>query len=77
MKTELIRSESYIETMTVLPVDALDGVFEVKVSSQLTHAKNPDQLFTRYQTMMSFEELCRLNDDLSQYLRTVELKGQS
>ena len=77
MKTELIRSESYIETMTVLPVDALDGVFEVKVSSQLTHAKNPDQLHTRYQTMMSFEELCRLNDDLSQYLRTVELKGQS
>ena len=77
MKTELIRSGSYIETMTVLPVDALDGVFEVKVSSQLTHAKNPDQLHTRYQTMMSFEELCRLNDDLSQYLRTVELKGQS
>jgi hypothetical protein len=76
MKTELIRSDSYIETMTVLPVNALDGIFEVKVSSQLTHAKNPDQLLTRYQTMMSFEELCRLNDDLSQYLRTVELKAK-
>lgn len=76
MKTELIRSESYVETMTVLPVPSLDGVFEVKVSSQLTHAKNPDQLHTRFQTMMSFEELCCLNDDLSKYLRTVELKGK-
>jgi len=26
--------------------------------------------------MMSFEELCCLNDDLSAYLRTVELKGK-
>jgi hypothetical protein len=75
MKTELIRSESYVETMTVLPVKVLDNTFEVKVSSQLLNAKNPDQLHTRFQTMMSFEELCCLNNDLTQYLRTVKLKG--
>jgi hypothetical protein len=75
MRTELIRSESYVETMTVLPVNALDNIFEVKVSSQLLNAKNPDQLHTRFQTMMSFEELCCLNNDLAQYLRTVKLKG--
>jgi hypothetical protein len=74
MKTELIRSESYIETMTVFPVNALDGDFEVKVISQLLHAKNPDQLHTRFQTMMSFEELARLNNDLTQYLQSVELE---
>lgn len=77
MKTELMRSESYVETMTVQPVPSLSGVFEVKVSSQLTNAKNPDQLHTRFQTMMGFEELCCLNDDLSKFLRTVELKGKS
>jgi hypothetical protein len=76
MRTELLRTESYIETMTVCPVPSLDGVFEVKVNSQLTHAKKPDQLHTRFQTMMSFEELCCLNDGLSAYLRTVELKGK-
>jgi len=75
MKTDLIRSESYIETMTVLPVDVLDGIFEVKISSQLLHAKNPNNLHTRFQTMMSFEELCCLNNDLTQYLQTVKLKG--
>jgi len=74
MKTELIRSESYIQTMTVVPVNALDGVFEVKVSSQLLHAKKPCQLHTRFQTMMSFEELTRLNNDLTQYLQSVELE---
>jgi hypothetical protein len=75
MKTDLIRSDSYIETMTVLPVDVLDSIFEVKISSQLLHAKNPDNLHTRFQTMMSFEELCCLNNDLTQYLQTIKLKG--
>jgi hypothetical protein len=75
MKAELIKSDSYIETMTVLPVNALDGIYEVKVQSQLLHAKSPDQLHTRYQTMMTFEELDRLNQQLGMYLRTQTLKG--
>ena len=75
MKTDLIRSDSYVETMTVLPISALDGAFEVKISSQLLHAKDPDRLHSRYQTVMSFDELCRLNDELSKYLRSVELKA--
>ena len=74
MKVELMKSDSYIETMTIKPVDAMHGMLEVKVESQLLHAKEPDKMQVRYQSIMSLQDLHRLNKQLDAYLLDLYLQ---
>jgi hypothetical protein len=76
MQIDINKSDSYIETMKIKPVDCLpDDHYHLSITSQLLSAKNPDELHTRFSTTLSMVDLMRLNGLLSSYIQKELFKG--
>ena len=64
----LTQSDSYIETLSIRPVEALPGSFELLIQSQLLTAKDPSALHVQHRAIVSAAALKDLRDALGQCL---------
>ena len=61
----LNQSKSYVETLRLKPIAALQYHYEVLIRSQVLNAKDPDALQIRYRTIVSGPALRELRDLLN------------
>ena len=64
----LSQSDSYIQTVTVTPIAAHPGSFELLFQSQLLSAKNPAALQVQHRTIVTAQGLGSLRDLINQCL---------
>jgi hypothetical protein len=65
---DLITSGTYSEQLTLTPIQAIPGAIELRVSSQLTSARDPNQAHIRYRTMLDTDALLRLRQAIDDVL---------
>jgi hypothetical protein len=57
----LTRSENYIETLSICPVDALPGSFSLMIQSQLLSARAPSALHVQHRVVVPTSALQELH----------------
>lgn len=67
----LTQSENYIETLTIRPVEALPGSFELLIHSQLLSAKDPSALRVQHRVIVTSKALGDLRSAIDQYLECI------
>lgn len=65
----LAQTDNYIETLTIHPVVALPGSFEILIHSQLLSAKDPSALRVLHRIMVTGFELAKMRDAIDQCLK--------
>lgn len=68
LRCPLVASGSYREQLTVTPIDAQPGHFDVRVASWLDNARQPLAHHTRYRTTLDVHALARLHQALGALL---------
>jgi len=64
----LSASDSYIETLSIQAIDALPGVVELVIKSQLLSAKNPAEKRVKSRTNVDLMQLADLNRSIGEFL---------
>ena len=64
----LSASDSYIETLSIQAIDALPGVVELVIKTQLLSAKNPAEKRVKSQTCMNLSQLTELHRSIGDFL---------
>ncbi len=64
----LAQTENFIETLTICPIAALPGSFELLIQSQLLSAKDPSALRVLHRVMVTDSVLSDLRYALGQCL---------
>ena len=57
---DIVNSGAYGDAIRLRPINALPGEFELRVTSTLATAKNPDEPQIRYRTTVNREALKRI-----------------
>ncbi len=65
---EIVNSGAYREAISLRPIDALPGEFELRVTSTLATAKNPDEAQIRYRTTVNRDALARIRQAIDDVL---------
>lgn len=61
----LSQSDCYIQTLSVLPIEALPGSFELLIRSQLLGAKDPSALHVLHRVVITAEAFAEMRDALA------------
>lgn len=67
---------TYHEVLSLRPLAALPGTWQLKVESRLDTSRNPQEAHTRYTTTLDREALKALRDTIEQALRS-KTSGQA
>ena len=59
------KTDNYIETVLIRPIDAMPNLYEIVIQSQLLDAKDPAALQVKYRTIVSATAMCELKDALN------------
>jgi len=71
----LTASDSYIETLSIIPIVALQGQHELVIKTKLLSAKNPLEKRVKTRCFIDDEHLVALMDALSVYLAERTMMG--
>ena len=64
----LIASGPYIETMSLKPIEAIPGLTELVISTQLLNAKHPEEKRIKAKCFVNREQVIVLRDAVDQFL---------
>jgi len=64
----LSASDSYIETLSIQAIDALQGLVELVIKSQLLSAKNPAEKRVKSRTNVDLMQLANLHRSIGEFL---------
>ena len=64
----LAQTDNYVETLTIRPVMALPGSFEILIQSQLLSAKDPSALRVQHRVIVMEPALAEMTDAIDRCL---------
>ncbi len=64
----LIASGPYTETMSLKPIEAIPGLTELLISTQLLNAKRPEEKRIKAKCFVNREQVIALRDAIDQFL---------
>jgi hypothetical protein len=65
---EIVNTGIYREIIKLRPIEALPGEFEIRVTSTLSTARNPDEAQIRYRTTVNRDALVRIRQAIEDVL---------
>lgn len=65
---EIVNAGAYSETIRLRPIEALPGEFDLRVTSTLATARNPDEAQIRYRTTVNRDALARIRQAIDDVL---------
>ena len=68
----LSASDSYIETLSIQPIDAQPGLLELVIRTQLLSAKNPAEKRVKSRTCINLTNLVGIRSAIDRYLENPE-----
>ena len=68
----LSASDSYIETLSIQPIDAQPGLLELVIRTQLLSAKNPAEKRVKSRTCINLANLVGIRSAIDRYLENPE-----
>ena len=65
----LAQTENFIETLTICPIAALPGSFELLIQSQLLSAKDPSALRVLHRVVVTASALAEMRSEIDRCLQ--------